>query len=148
METKPLTLTDMAGVPEAIISLVIKYPDFPFKADANTIAWQGMGTGEGIGLFTLSGAVYLKQYVSGSFTGQMPIRVEYQTTPTSSKARLDAQKLLENLAIWLEQCKATVEGSIEIQKIARTTPVIKSRVYEDGLEVYSCTMNIEYFKKN
>lgn len=146
MNEKPLKLTDMAGIEEMIIELISKYPSLPFKASSKTISWQGLGTSDGIGLITLSGAVYIKQYISGGFTAQMPFRIEYQTRPTTTKARLDAQKFVEDLSIWLEQCDATFKEDITLNKIERDTPVIKNRAYTDGSEVYSCTMNIKYSK--
>lgn len=147
MQTTPLSLNDMAGVSEAIVELISKYPELPFKANAQTITWQGLGLGEGIGIITLSGAVYLKKYVSGSFVGQMPFRIEYQSKPTTNKARIKAQRFLESLAYWMETCGIQFDEEIELQQIERTTPVIKNRVYEDGSEVYSCTMNIQYYKR-
>lgn len=145
MDKEPLKIKDMEGVSEAVLTLVSKYPDMPKN---RKVQWQSMDDGECIGLYTLSGAVYLKRYISGAFIGQMPFRIMYQVSPTTNKARINSQKFLEELAKWLETCSAEFrDPKLSIESIERTSPVIMAAAYEDGSEVYQTTMNITYIQK-
>ena len=144
----PMSISDMDGVSEAIITLVSKYPDLPFKAKESTVQWQSLPE-EGIGMFTESGAVYLKRYIGGSFVGQLPFQIMYRVKPTNNKARLNSQKVLEGLTRWLETCTASFkDNSLQIRDITRSTPVTKLQAENGGDELYVCSMNVQYFSRN
>ena len=69
-EKESLTIKDSESAQNAILSLIQKYPNFPvgFKADNKTVKWNGINDTTSIGIFPLQGAVYLKKYVSGSYS--------------------------------------------------------------------------------
>ena len=69
-EKESLTIKDSESAQNAILSLIQKYPNFPvgFKSDNKTVKWNGINDTTSIGIFPLQGAVYLKKYVSGSYS--------------------------------------------------------------------------------
>lgn len=148
MDSEPLTIADTKGIPEAILTLISNWDGLPFKATQKTVCWNNHDFDMGIGCFPMAGAVYLKKYLSGSFVGQIPFSVQYRTAPTTNKGRIDAQKVLEDLGEWLEECSATFKDeSITFNQIERTTNAIKIGAYEDGSEVYQNTMILTYTKR-
>lgn len=144
----PLSLTDMETISEAVLQLVSQYPNLPFTASSQNVLWQSIAKAESIGLYTLSGAIYLSKYVSGSYVAQFPFRIIYKGNPTVNKARIKKENLVAELSEWLETCTATfTDTRITLQSIERTSPVYKQDAEESGYELYSCTMNLKYFYK-
>lgn len=142
---EPLSIADMKGIPEAILTLISNWEGLPFKVTQKTVCWNNHDFDMGIGCFPMAGAVYLKKYLSGSFVGQIPFSIQYRTAPTTNKGRIEAQKVLEDLGEWLEECSATfVKEGLTLDEIERTTNAIKIGAYEDGSEVYQNTMRLTY----
>lgn len=148
MDNQPLSVVDMDGMPEALLTLVAQWDGLPFIANGDNLCWNNHDFDRGIGFFPTAGAVYLKKYIDGSFVGQVPFAIQYRTYPVGNKARIDSQRLLEDLGIWLERCTATLtDSTVQIIKLERTSNAIKLGAYEDGSEVYQNTMNITYTKR-
>ena len=144
----PLSLTDMNTISEAVLQLVSKYPNLPFTAKASNVLWQSIAEAESIGLYTLSGAIYLSKYVSGSYVAQFPFSISYKCNPSVNKARISKEKLITDLSKWLEECTATFKDTrITLQSIERTSPIYKKDADDNGYEIYSCAMNLKYFYK-
>ncbi len=148
MADTPLAITDIESIAEAVMALIAHYPSLPFPANAETIEWQNLCKGVGIGVFTMQGAIYKTRYVSGSYRGLVPLRFMYKAHPRSSKERLEAQKLLENLVKWLDTCTATfTDNHTALERIERTSPVVKANAVDSGADIYTCTANVTYFFK-
>ncbi len=148
MEEEKLKYIDMEGISEAILTMVAGYPELPFVANSKTVQWQSLDANEGIGIFTMSGAVYLRKYVSGSYVAQMPFQLMYRCTPTTNRARMSSQEFVEGLAKYLEGCTATFKDThLEMQSIERTSPVLKREADNDGNETYMVAMNCKYYFK-
>lgn len=120
-----LKLSDAESVYDAILSLIKQFPDYPksFKAGNDTIKWNTTIDGTCIGLFTLSGAAYLKKYVSGSYVAEMPFEIAFKTAYTTNKSGIDAQRLVTAIGSWLENCEIDFEDEhLSLESIERTTP--------------------------
>lgn len=143
-----LTYSDMEGISEAILKMVADFPDLPFAANSKTIQWQSLAATEGIGIFTTSGAVYIRKYISGSYVAQMPFQLLYRCTPTTNRARMSSQEFVEALAKYLENCTATFKDEhLEMQSIERTSAVLKREADNDGNETYMVALNCKYYFK-
>lgn len=146
MEAKPLSVKDMNTISEAILNLVFYYPDFPFTATQENVQWQNLGKNEGIGIYTLQGAVYSSKYISGDYKAKVPFRIVYKCNADSNGARINKQSVVEKLSEWLENCSAELKNeNIEIEKLERTSPVYKIDADESGYEQYTCTMSLKYY---
>lgn len=148
-EAKALSVSDADNIYKAVLEMVMKYPSYPemFEASNQTVKWDSINTDASIGLFSLPGAIYLKEYVSGSYKAQFPFRIVYKSSPTSNKTTMEAQILVENLAKYLEKCTATFKDKhIKLEKIVRTSPVSELGTKEKE-KAYSCTMQLQYFYK-
>ena len=148
-EKERLTIEDSESAQKAILSLVLKYPDFPktFKADNSSVKWNGIEDKTSIGIFPLQGAIYLKKYVSGSYTAQMPFQIVFRSSPTTNKANIDAQNVLEGLAKWLERSGIEFKDqNMKLEGISRTSNVFSSTQDETKVD-YGINMQIKYFYK-
>ena len=148
-EPEKLTIKDAESAQSAILSLVLKYPDFPssFKADNSTVKWNSINDGTSIGIYPLQGAIYLKKYISGSYTAQMPFQIVFRSSPTTNKASVDAQKVLENLGKWLEESGIEFKDQhMNLESINRTSPVFSSGQNEKKTD-YAVNMQLKYFYK-
>lgn len=144
-----LTVTDAENASGAVLALVIQYPDFPytFKADNRSVRWNGLGDSTSIGVFPLNGARYLKRYVSGSYTAQMPFQIVFRGSPTTNKASINAQEVLEKLSKWLEDAVIEFKDPhMQLESIARTSVVYP--VDQDEKQIgYGVNMQLKYFYK-
>ena len=148
-EKEMMTIEDSESAQKAILSLVMKYPSFPktFKADNSSVKWHGLEDKTSIGIFPLQGAIYLKKYVSGSYTAQIPFQIVFRSSPTTNKANIDAQTVLEGLAKWLERSGIEFKDqNMKLEGIFRTSNVFSSKQDENKVD-YGINMQIKYFYK-
>lgn len=148
-EKEMMTIEDSESAQKAILSLVMKYPSFPktFKADNSSVKWNGIEDKTSIGIFPLQGAIYLKKYVSGSYTAQIPFQIVFRSSPTTNKANIDAQTVLEGLAKWLERSGIEFKDqNMKLEGIFRTSNVFSSKQDENKVD-YGINMQIKYFYK-
>ena len=148
-ETEKLTIKDAESAQNAVLELILQYPDFPktFKADNKNVKWNSINIDTSIGIYPLSGARYIKKYVSGSYTAQMPFQIVYRSSPTTNKTSIDAQLVLENLGKWLEDSVIEfADPYMTLQSISRTSVVLP--VMQDEKQMgYAVNMQLIYFYK-
>lgn len=110
--------------------------------------WNSISVDTSIGIYPLSGARYIKKYVSGSYTAQMPFQIVYRSSPTSNKTSIDAQMVLENLSKWLEDTGIEfADPHMTLQEITRTSVVLP--IMRDEKQMgYGVNMQLIYFLKN
>ena len=95
----------------------------------------------------MQGAVYLKKYVSGSYVAQMPFQMMYKCSPTTNKASIEAQEMLNSLAAWMEESGIEFKDQhLTLQSIARTSPVYGSG-QDEKAAMYAVNMQLKYFYK-
>lgn len=139
----PLSISDMETTYEAILKLVLQYPGYPstFKPNASTVMWNSIPELTGIGLFPLQGAMYLRQYISGSYIAQFPFRIAYKSSYTTNDARIAAQKLLDDLGKWLETCAVSfTDNNLSLETIRRTSPVF---IFDQDTKTTTLTINMQ-----
>jgi len=122
----PLLISDAESIYNAILKLVISYPNYPasFTPSQTTVLWNSIPQTNGIGLFPMQGAIYLRRYVSGSYVAQVPFRIVYKTGLTNNSGKINSQVLIENVGKWLETCGIDFKDSnFTLESIQRTSPV-------------------------
>lgn len=148
-EPEKLTIRDAENAQKAVLALVFQYPSFPrtFKADNSTVKWNNLCDGTSIGIFPLQGAIYLKKYISGSYVAQIPFQMIYKSSPTTNKASIDAQEMLNSLAAWMEESGIEFKNlHLTLETITRTSPVFGSG-QDDKTVMYAVNMQLKYFYK-
>lgn len=150
MENKEaLAAKDAETAQGAIVGMILAYAGFPknFKADNKTVRWNTINETASVGIFPLQGAVYIKKYVSGSYVAQMPYQIVYRSSPTTNKASLEAQNLLEQLAEWMENSGIEFrDPHMTLEAIVRTSPVFPAGQDEKVMD-YAVNMQLRYFYK-
>ena len=148
-EKEKLTIKDSECAQKAILSLILQYPRFPktFKADNTSVRWNSINETTSVGIFPLQGAVYLQKYVSGSYTAQIPFQIVYKSSPTTNKASIDAQTVLEELGKWLEDSGIEFKDThMRLEGISRTSNVFSLSQDEKQMG-YGVNMQLKYFYK-
>ena len=148
-EKERLTIKDSESAQNAILSLIQKYPNFPvgFNADNKTVKWNGINDTTSIGIFPLHGAVYLKKYVSGSYSAQFPFQIVFRSSPTTNKASIDAQNVVDSLGKWLESAGVEFKNAhMSLEGISRTYVAFPVSQNEKQLG-YGINMQLKYFYK-
>lgn len=147
-EKKKLSIGEQESIAEAVLRIVAEYPNFPKTITAKKINLDDLKDTESIGIFPMTGAVVLKQYVSGSFEAQFPFTLCYKCTPTTNAAVISKRSVLDGLTKWLEEIEypALTDGR-NIQKIERTTTTVLAGKDESGSSIFQCGCKLEYFKK-
>lgn len=149
-EPVPMTVIDQESASRAILELLLQYPDYPkdFIANQRTILFNTISDEQSIGIFPLTGAIYLSRYVSGSYTGQMPFEIVYKSSPTKNSTMLKAQELLEKLGLWLEKCNiAFTDIHMELESLVRTSPVFAVSQNEKETQLGQTFRLVYSFKK-
>ena len=148
-EKEKLTIKDAENAQRAILELIFKYPDFPktFKANNTTIKWDDIATVTSIGIFTLQGARYLKRYVSGSYTAQIPFQIVFRSSPSTNKDTINAQTLIDGLGEWLENVGIDFRDEhMKLENISRTSPSFLM-AQNEKVSDYAVNMNLRYYYK-
>ena len=149
-DLKYLSISDSESVYDAVYQMLEEFPGYPegFTAGMDTIKWNDMPPEEGIGLFPMQGAVYLRQYVNGSYVAQFPFQIQYRSSPTTNVNNIDCTKTLESLGKWLESSVSATfsDANIELQQIKRTSPIL-SIDRDDTTATYGVNMQLNYSYK-
>lgn len=148
-DAEKLTIRDAENAQNGLLALVLAYPDYPpeFKADNKSVRWNSVNENRSIGLFPMQGAVYLKKYVSGSYVAQMPFQMVYKSSPTTNKASIEAQEMLNSLAAWMEESGIEFKDPhLILESIVRTSPVFGGGQNEKSV-MYAVNMQLKYFYK-
>lgn len=148
-EKEKLTIRDAENAQRAIHELILKYPDFPktFKANNTTVKWDNIATETSIGIFTLQGARYLKRYVSGSYTAQIPFQIVFRSSPSTNKDTINAQTLIDGLGEWLENVWIDFKDEhMKLENISRTSPSFLI-AQNEKVSDYAVNMNLRYYYK-
>ena len=149
-DLQSLSISDAESVYDAILRMVSNFGGYlpGFTASPITVMWNNLPDGEGVGLFPMQGAVYLKQYVSGAYVAQLPFQIEYKSSPGNNNENIDATTMLESLGKWLESdVTATFsDANLELQKIKRTSPVLLAS-RDENTATYALNMQLNYYYK-
>ena len=144
-EPEKLTIRDAENAGKGLLALVMAYPDYPkgFKADNSTVKWNSINEDRSIGVFPIQGAAYLRKYVDGSYVAQ----IIYKCSPTTNKASVDAQEMINNLAAWMEESGIEFKDPhLTLEAITRTSPVFGGNQNEKTV-TYAVNMQLKYFYK-
>lgn len=147
-ERQSLDIDEQNNIAEAVLRIVAGYPDFPATLTEKKVHLDSIDNPEEIGIFPTSGAVIVKQYISGSFEAQFPFMICYKCTPTTNQAVIEKRKVLENLCKWISSMDyPALSDGRKIEKIELTTNVVMVGKDESGASIFQCGCRLKYFKK-
>lgn len=147
-EKEVLSIEEQESIAAAVLALVKCYREFPKTVTEKQIHIDELKSEVCMGIFPTAGAVVTKRYLSGNFEAQFPFDICYKCNPTTDSAVLDARRVLEGLAKWLESTTyPRLSDGTEIQKVSRVTTAILAGKTKDGAAVFKCSCTLKYFKK-
>ena len=143
-----LSVKEQESISAAVLALVKSYETFPKTITSKQIHIDELKSAVCIGIFPTTGAVVTKRYISGAFEAQFPFDLLYKCNPTTNDAVIEARKVVDDLAKWLEdtQYPGLTDGT-EIQSIHRVTTAALAGKTENGASVFKCSCTLKYFKK-
>lgn len=147
-EKQKLSITEQENMAEAVLRIVAAYPDYPKTITDSNIRLDDLeGKSECIGVFPISGAVVLKEYIYGGFDAEYPFLLLYKCQPTTNRAVIEKRGVFDKLAMWLESIEyPDLSDGREIQSIKRTSTTILTEKAKDGMSVFQCTFKLNYSK--
>lgn len=151
-----ISLEEAKALGDVILSLI---KECPFKPQDISVRY---GTLEDncIGIFTASGSIVLKKYVSGTYKAQYQCFIRLRTKPTTSADTLEKENLLDQIAIWLCGKEVNYKGNtytlddyptltdkrkIDELNQMQTTHIVSKE--EDGSTEFQTMIQIKYIKK-
>lgn len=117
-----LSKAEYNTIGEMLLNLIAKCPYIP---EGMVPQYQSITTDPSIGLFTQSGAKYLKKNVMGGFTAQVKFQVAYKSFPTGNEGRINSQAVIDRIMEWLENVDElpALSGNRVITKITASNSV-------------------------
>ncbi len=95
----------------------------------------------------LSGVKTVRKYVNGSFRGLWPFALYVRISGEDSASRLDALKILNDAAAWLESSSMPViDNTITAEKIEAELPS-QAAQYQDGTEDYQVILRLTFYQR-
>ena len=115
--------TGVALIADAMLQHVNAWPDKPaqiqLKLDKEAVSMM---------MQPLSGVKELRKYVNGSFRGQWPFALYIRVSGEDTESRLDAMRVLNDAAYWLETSPMPViDESITAEKIDSDLPSMSAQ---------------------
>lgn len=136
---------------QSIISkmLILIFNECPYLPEGITRVEFNNVTEGGIGLIAMQGANKTSEYIDGSYEGQYPFQLVYDSRPSTSSKRIERQNVIDLMGEWAELLEEypPLDGNRAIYDIRRTSS--SNLLYRDeaGNEKYQITMNLLYRKE-
>ena len=148
-EKESLKLKDCKSAQNAVLEAVKSYDGFPksFQPSNENVRWNSIGGQQSVGILPLQGAVYIKKYISGTFKAQLPFQIVYKSSPTTNRAAIDAQTMLEGLAEFLENCEVKFENETLSMESMEQTSVVFPYGANEKEQVCAVNMKMVYMCK-
>ena len=147
---KLLSKKEYDAIGTMLLELIEKCPYIPERLKKTGIKYQRIESGESIGIFTLPGARYLKQYVNGNYEAQISFQVAYKSSPTGNSEYVERQAVVDNIMTWLEEVEdlPALTGGRQIESIeASNSAAYKDETGSDNSVTFAADATMKYFKK-
>lgn len=139
----PLSGREYKEVGLAVFETLSNYPEIP---DTIHLDYQSLDALEHIGLMTVPGGKYLKMFVTGGFLAQLPFQIVYKTSPTANGQYLEAEKLMDDIAEYMEKQRPILSDGRYTEQIVFDSVTYRSKAEDDGSIVFVRQGTIIYEK--
>ncbi len=155
---QPLDIEEQDAITAVVTLMLVRCPAVKNRRITTRVE-ELITTPNIIGVFPTNGSVYLKKYISGSFTAQQAFNIKYRISPTDDEDKVDAAEILNRVGQWLEGRRVTIDGEsyqIEgypeltegrtITSIERQSNAFLAALSEDGQADYQINIRVQYSK--
>lgn len=142
-------IKDVAPEAEQIARAVRTWLQTYENKPVNKVDVEYLGETTGLTITTVQAAYKTRRFILGGYQAQYQFALMYQCTPATTTARLEADEILNNYALWAEQTAATELGAIlpercRFVRLSRNTPAALLGRDANGSEVHQVLFTLLY----
>lgn len=145
MARENLSSSEYTAIGQAVMDMVSSYPDAPENI---TYDYQSINGVNHIGVITTPGGRYLKRDVTGGFEAQLPFDIVYRCAATENIQLLNAEKLLDGIADYLENMSyPSLTDGRAILKITMNSITYRTQADQSGAVQFLRSGSLRYEKE-
>lgn len=115
-------------------------PDIPEPI----VDYEFLGEENGLAIMTTQAAYKTRQYILGDYEAQYQFAVFYRTIPATANERLEADEVLNNIALWAVENPLSLDTPCRTVRIIQNTNAALLGRYESGAEEHTINMTLIY----
>jgi hypothetical protein len=143
-EIKPLSSKEYDAIGLALFEFINNYDK---KPDGAELCYQYIRGAKCISFFTSPGGKYLKEYITGGFSAQLPFDIMYKLSATSNEHLLNAEEFLNGLADYLqEKPYPSLTDGREVEEIIMDSTTYRTKAEDDGSVQFARSGVLKYRK--
>lgn len=147
MENKQTARAGEERIGEQMMIWVNSFPQAPAGLREGAILYGRLPQdAPGMALIPVPGGKTARDILGGR-EAEFRFRIEYRVRPEDSRARLEADRLLDSLAAWAEEQRPPLGGGLEARKIRKLSRAALLRVHAGGEEDHGILLGLQYRTK-
>lgn len=127
-------------IARAVRAWLNTYPDKPMRM----VDVEFLGETSGLAMSTVQAAYKTRRFILGGYQAQYQFSILYQTIPTTTNERLEADETLNNYAAWVEATRPELPESCRFLRCTRNTNAALLGRDADGSEVHQILFTLLY----
>lgn len=95
-------------------------------------------------LSLIQGTYIVERFIDGSYIAECQFKIIYRLNPGSQNRRLEADKLLDDMAAWANGQKPFIGDGLEVQELEQTTASALFALMDSGWEDHQIFFRMTY----
>lgn len=137
-------IRDIAPESEQVARAVRSWLQMCPNKPVRTVDMEYLGAETSLTLSTVQAAYIIKRYILGGYQAQYQFSILYQTIPTTTNERLEADEALNNMAAWVEATKPELPEQCCFLRCTRNTDAALLGRNENGSEIHQILFTLLY----
>ena len=137
-------IRDIAPESEQVARAVRAWLQMCPNKPVRTVDMEYLGAETSLTLSTVQAAYKTRRYILGGYQAQYQFSILYQTIPTTTNERLEADEALNNMAAWVEATKPELPEQCRFLRCTRNTDAALLGRNENGSEIHQIMFTLLY----
>ena len=137
-------IRDIAPESEQVARAVRSWLQMCPNKPVRTVDMEYLGGETSLTLSTVQAAYKTRRYILGGYQAQYQFSILYQTIPTTTNERLEADEALNNMAAWIEATKPELPTQCRFLRCTRNTDAALLGRQENGSEIHQIMFTLLY----
>ena len=137
-------IRDIAPESEQVARAVRAWLQMCPNKPVRTVDMEYLGGETSLTLSTVQAAYKTRRYILGGYQAQYQFSILYQTIPTTTNERLEADETLNNMAAWVEATKPELPEQCHFLRCTRNTDAALLGRNENGSEIHQIMFTLQY----
>ncbi len=147
MEERQTAQAGEEGIGERMMIWVNSFPEAPAGLQEGAVLYGQLAKdAPGMALIPVPGGKAVRD-ILGGLEAEYRFRIEYRVRPGDSRERLEADRLLDRLAVWAAGQRPPLDGGLEAREIRVLKRAALTRVHPGGEEDHSVLLGLRYRTK-